>query len=93
MWSMKKYTSRAVSWLFLLTLINALALLIGIVLIAVNFSNVGLQIVLTVLGGFLTILFLCCFLTEKSRWLTIDPHQIVLPRGADHDGKIIFKRN
>ena len=92
MWSMKKYTSRAVRWLFLLTLINALALLIGIVLIAVSFSNVGLQVVLTMLGGFLTILFLCCFLTEKSRWLTIDPHQIVLPRGADHDGKMIFKR-
>ena len=73
-------------------LISTLVLLIGIALIIVHHSNVGLQIGLTVLGGFLTLLFLCCFLAEKSRWLTIEPNQIVLPRGVDHNSKIILKR-
>jgi len=31
-------------------------------------------------------------LAEKSRYLTIDCEKIVLPRGADINGKIVFKR-
>ena len=89
---MKIYISRATKWLAVLAIVGVTVLISGIICILAHSSNVGLQVVLTMLGGFLAILFLCCFLTEKSRWLTIDPHQIVLPRGADHDGKMIFKR-
>ena len=89
---LKKYTSCATKPLLYLMLISTLVLLIGIALIIVHHSNVGLQIGLTVLGGFLTLLFLCCFLAEKSRHLTIDDEKIVLPRGANINEKTSFRR-
>lgn len=89
---MKKYTSCAAKWLLYLTLISALMLLLGITLIVADCPNIDLQIGLTMFGGFLFVLFLCCLLAEKSRWLTIDSNQIIIPRGADHNGKQIFKR-
>ena len=89
---MKKYTFRATKWVSLLAIISSLMFLTGIVLIIVNFSNIGLSIGLNVLGVFMSILFLCCLFAEKSRWLTIGDDEIVLPRGADYNGKMSFKR-
>ena len=89
---MKKYTFRATKWVALLAIISSLMFLTGIVLIIVNFSNIGLSIGLTVLSVFMSILFLCCLFAEKSRWLTIGDDEIVLPRGADYNGKMSFKR-
>lgn len=40
----------------------------------------------------MSILFLSCFFAEKSRWLTIDADKIILPRGADHNGRMVIKR-
>ena len=37
-------------------------------------------------------LFLACFFAEKSRYLTIDCEKIVLPRGADKNGKMSFQK-
>ena len=51
-----------------------------------------MQLVLTMLGGFMSILFLSCFFAEKSRWLAIDADKIILPRGADHNGRMVIKR-
>ena len=89
---MKKYISRATKWLAFLTIISVAVLLIGIIFIVTDSSIVGLQIGLTMLGGLMSILFLSCFFAEKSRYLIIDNEKIVLPRGADKNGKTSFQR-
>ena len=89
---MKKYTSRATKWVALITIISLLILLTGIVLIIVKYSDISVQIGATVGGGFMSILFLCCFLAEKNRWLTIDTDKIILPIGALYNGKMSFKK-
>lgn len=89
---MKKYTSRAVKRLAILTLVSMGMLATGIFLIAVRSSNFGLQIGLTMFGGMMGTVFLLSFFAEKSRWLTIDEHEIVLHRGADLNGKTMFQR-
>lgn len=69
---MKVYISRATRWLALLTLVSAAILASGIVSVVAASPNVVLQLILTFLGGFLTILFLSCFFAEKSRpWLSM----------------------
>ena len=89
---MKTYISRATKWLAILTSISVAVLIAGIICIFVYSSNVGLQIGLTMLGGPMSILFLACFFAEKSRYLTIDCEKIVLPRGADKNGKMSFQK-
>ncbi|MBE6638285.1 MAG: hypothetical protein E7616_02365 [Ruminococcaceae bacterium] len=89
---MKKYTSRATKWLAILTIISVAVLIAGIICILPHSSNVGLQIGLTMLGGLMSILFLACYFVEKSRYLTIDCEKIVLPRGADKNGKMSFQK-
>ncbi len=89
---MKIYTSRATKWIATLTIISVAVLIAGIICVVVNSSNVGLQIGLTMLGGLMSILFLACFFAEKSRYLTIDCEKIVLPRGADKNGKLSLKK-
>ena len=87
---MKKYISRAAKWLAFFTIISVLMLMIGIILIIVKLSDAGF--VITVLGAMMSILFLCIYFAERSRWLRIDDSKIVLPRGADNNGKIVLKR-
>lgn len=89
---MKKYTPRATKGLAIFAIISTAVLAIGIVLIITNSSNAGLQIGLTMAGGFMSTLLFACLFAEKSRWLTIDDNEIVLPRGADNNGKMVFKR-
>ena len=89
---MKKYTSRATKWLAILTIISVAVLIAGIICILSHSSNVGLQIGLTMLGGLMSILFLSCFLADKSWYLTIDDEKIVLPRGANINEKTSFRR-
>ena len=89
---MKKYTSRATKWLAILSIISVAVLIAGIICILAHLSNIGLQIGLTMLGGLMSVLFLSCFFAEKSRCLIIDNETIILPRGADINGKIVFKR-
>ena len=89
---MNRYTSRATKWLAILTIISVAVLIAGIICILSHSSNIGLQIGLTMLGGFMSILFLCCFYAEKSRYLKIDDKKIVLPRGAIINGKLSFQR-
>ena len=89
---MKKYTSRAAKWLAILTIISVAVLIAGIICILSHSSNVGLQIGITMLGGLMSILFLSCFLADKSRYLTIDDEKIVLPRGANINEKTSFNR-
>ena len=89
---MKKYTSRAAKWLAILTIISVAVLIAGIICILSHSSNVGLQIGLTMLGGLMSILFLSCFLADKSRYLTIDDEKIVLPRGANINEKTSFNK-
>lgn len=89
---MKKFTSRATKWLAIFAIISSVMLVIGVILIVVNFSNVGLTVGLTVGGGLMSILFITCFFAENSHWLTINGDEIVLPRGADRNGKKIFQR-
>ena len=89
---MKTYTPRATKWLTILTVISVAVLIVGIICILAHSSNIGLQIGLTMLGGFMSIIFLSCFFAEKSRYLTIDDEKIVLPRGANINEKTFFNR-
>ena len=89
---MKKYTSRATKWLAILTIISVAVLIAGIICILSHSSNVGLQIGLTMLGGLMSILFLSCFLVEKSRYVTKKKKKIVLPRCANINEKTSFNR-
>lgn len=89
---MKKYTSRATKWLAILTLISVVIFATGFVLIVVSSPNISLQIGLTAFGGLMSVLFLCFFFAEKSRALVIDADKIIFPRGADKNGKTIFKK-
>ena len=64
----------------------------GLVFLVANFSNIGLQVGLTIMGALMSILFLGCFLADKNRCLTIGVDKIVLPRGADKNGKTVFHK-
>ena len=87
---MKKYVSRATMWLGIIALLCGVALLVGIILAFVNTSMAS--IVMIALGGVFGILFLICFLAEKSRALIIDTEKIIFPRGADKNGKMVFQK-
>ena len=87
---MKKYVSRATKWLGIIALLCGIALLVGIILAFVNTSMTS--IVMIALGGVFGILFLICFLAEKSRALIIDTEKIIFPRGVDKNGKIVFQK-
>ena len=89
---MKTYTSRATKWLKILFIISFTVLIVGIVCILAHLSTIGLQIGLTMLGGLMSVLFIVCFIAEKSRSLTIDDEKIILPRGADINGKMSFQK-
>ena len=89
-YSMKKYVSRTAKALLFFTIISILVIMIGVILIIVKLSDVGFGI--TVLGAMMSILFLCIYFAERSRWLRIDDSEIVLPRGVDNNGKIVLKR-
>ncbi len=89
---MKKYTSRATKWLAIFVIISAVTLVIGVIHIVTNSSKIGLQIGATMLGGLMSILFLSCFLAEKSRYLTVNDGRIILSRGAAKNGKMSLHR-
>ena len=87
---MKKYISRVTKSAAFFTIIGILMLLIGIVLMIIKLSNVGLEF--TSIGGAMSIISLCLYFGERSRWLIIDDSKIVLPRGVVNNGKLIFER-
>ena len=87
---MKKYVSRATMCPGIIALLCGVALLVGIILAFVNTSMAS--IVMIALGGVYGILFLICFLAEKSRALIIDTEKIIFPRGADKNGKMVFQK-
>lgn len=89
---MKKYTSRAVKWLGLLSLLCMTLLVAGIVLIAVDFPNASLKFFLTAFGGCLGVLFGGCFFAERSRSLTIDGNTVTFPPGVERNGRMVFRR-
>lgn len=74
----------------IVALLCGVALLVGSILAFVNTSMVS--IVMIALGGVFGILFLICFLAEKSRALIIDTEKIIFPRGAVKNGKIVFQK-
>lgn len=86
---MKKYKSRATVYLAVLTLISIAIFTIGIVCICFS-SNAGLQVVLVMSGGLMSVVFISCYFAEKSRTLIIDTDKIVFPRGTDVNGKMIW---
>ena len=89
---MKIYTPRATKWLALLTIIGVAILIIGVLFIAVDFSNTVFQVFLTMFGGLMSFLFLSCFVAEKSRYITIDDKRIVLPKCTDKSGKMLLRK-
>ena len=89
---MKRYISRATKWFAILTFVSVAIFAMGIVFIVVNVPNVGLQIGPTMFGALMSILFLTCYLAEKSRALVIDADKITFPRGADKNGKMVFQK-
>lgn len=89
---MRKYISRAVKYLGLFAFVSAALFAVGIVLIVVGSPNISLQILFTFMGGLMSVLFFGCFLAEKSRALVIDSDKIILPRGANRNGKTVFQK-
>lgn len=89
---MKEYSSRAVKWLMIVSLICGLVLLAGIILAFAGIENIGLPIGLILMGGLLGVIFFGCFLTEKSRTLIMDTDRVIFPRGAEINGKIVFQK-
>lgn len=89
---MKKYSSRAVKFLAIISLTCGAILLTGIALLFAKIDNIGLQIGLIGLGGLLGITFFACFLAEKSRALIMDTDKVIFPRGAEINGKIVFQK-
>ena len=89
---MKRYTSRATKVLAILVLICVAVVLIGIILAFAGAKNIGLPFGFILLGGLLGVIFLACFLAEKSRALIIDTDKIIFPRGAERNGKTVFQK-
>jgi len=89
---MKRYTSRATKLFAIAALTCCTVLLIGVILVFANIENIGLPIGFILLGGLLGIIFLACFLAEKSRTLIIDTDKVIFPRGAEKNGITVFQK-
>ena len=89
---MKRYTSRTTKVLSIAVLICEAVVMIGIILTFAGVENVWLPICFILLGGLLGVIFLACFLAEKSRALIIDTDKIIFPRGAEKNGKTVFQK-
>lgn len=89
---MKRYASRETKLVAIAALICGAVLLIGIILAFAGVENIGLPIGFILLGGLLGVIFLACFLAEKSRALIVDTDQIIFPRGAEKNGKTVFQK-
>ena len=89
---MKRYYSRSVKLLAIVSLDGVAVLLTGIAFLFINIVDIWLSICLTVVGGLFGVLFLVCFVAEKSRTLLIDANKIILPRGATINGKMAFQK-
>ena len=89
---MKKYVSRAVIHSLIFVLIGAVLLIAGVALIVLNVQNIELPITLISAGGAIDVISLCMFLAERNRYLIIDINKIILPTGADVNGKTAFQR-
>ena len=89
---MKKYSSRAVKWLMVVSSICGVVLLTGMILAFVEIENIGLPIGLILMGGLLGVVFFLCFLAEKSRTLIMDTDSVIFPRGAEINGKVVFQK-
>lgn len=89
---MKAYRSPSSKWFAIAAIICGMMLLIGIIFALAKVENVGLPIGFILSGGMLGILFLCCYLADKSRVLIINTDKISLPRGAQINGKLVFRK-
>ena len=89
---MKKYSSRAATWLMVFSLICGIILLTGIIVAFTDIENIGLPIGLILMGGLLGVIFFTCFLAEKSRILIMDKDRVIFPRGAYINGKSAFQK-
>ena len=89
---MKKYTSRATKWLMIVSLICGVVLFTGIIFAFAGIGNIGVLIGLILMGGLLGIIFFSCFIAEKGKALIINADQITFPRGAEINGKTVFKK-
>jgi len=87
---MKKYTSCAAKWLMAAALIFGAVFLVGIILLFAGIPTLSFAMI--IFGGLPGILFLLCFLAEKSRVLIIDNEKIVFPRGAVQNGKTVRQK-
>ena len=89
---MKKYISKATKPLLLVTLISCAIMALGIIFAIIQIQNLPLVIGLISMGGLLGVLFLICYLVEKSRALIIDSDRIILPRGVRFNGKAAIQK-
>ncbi len=78
--------------LALFSIIFAVLLSAGIILLSLNLVIGTVFSALTVLAGVLCVLCFAGFLLERTRYLMIDDDQINLPRGAEVNGKTSFQR-
>ena len=87
---MKKYVSRATKWLGMIALLCGVVLLVGIIFAFVEMPMTSIAMI--ALGSVFGVLFLSCFLAEKSRGLIVDTESIVFPRGTNQNGMMVLKK-
>ena len=89
---MKKYSSRAVKSLMVVSLVCGVVLLTGIILAFAGVEDIGLPIGLMLMGGLLGVIFFSCFLAENSRTLIMDTDRVIFPRGAEINKKTVSQK-
>ena len=89
---MKKYEARANKWLACFTAICVVSFIIGIILFMIDAPYFELNLMLTMLGFILSIVFATVYIASKTRWMTIDDEKIVFHLSVSVDGKSVSKK-
>ena len=89
---MKKYEPRANKWLACFTAISAVSLIIGIILFVTDAPSFELNLMFTMVGFMLSIVFSTAYVASKTRWMTIDDEKIVFHLSISVNGKSVSKK-
>ena len=89
---MKKYEPRATKWLARFTAISVVSLIIGIILFVKDASSFELNLMFTMVGFMLSIVFSTSYVASKTRWMTIDDEKIVFHLSISVNGKRVPKK-
>jgi hypothetical protein len=89
---MKKYEPRATKWLACFNAISVVSLIIGIILFVKDASSFESNLMFTMVGFMLSIVFSTSYVASKTRWMTIDDEKIVFHLSISVNGKRVPKK-